>query len=100
MVPVSPELYNLRRSDLYHTTSKALKASIQAVYNGDLVSLASAIASVSSSAATVADVPLVKPFYNGFCRASSSENAVSRRYFSSTFPRRLVIVILLYEFGS
>ena len=86
MVPVSPELYNLRRSDLCHTTSKALEAFIQAVYNGELVSLASAIASVNRNAATVADVPLVKPFCNGFCRASSSENAVSRRYFFKHFP--------------
>ena len=61
---MSQELYNLRRSDLCHATSKALEASIQAANKGDLVSLASAIASVKRSAAKVADVPLVKPFSN------------------------------------
>ena len=62
--------------------------SIQVVYSGVFVSLASAMGSVNRSAATVGDVPLVKPFCSGFWRASSSANAVPSRYFSRTFPMR------------
>ena len=68
---------------------------MQAAYSGVFVSQASAIASVNSNAATVAEVPFVNPFCSGFCKASNSEKADSSRYFSSTFPIRLVIVILL-----
>ena len=48
---------------------------MQAAYNGVFVSLALAMASVNNNAATVVDVPLVKPFCSVFCRASISEDA-------------------------
>ena len=54
---------------LLHTTPKAFDASIEAAYSGDVVSLASTMASVNRRAAIVADVLLVKPFCSGFCRA-------------------------------